>query len=68
MRCSSLQGYNYLKCICDNSLSKNSQWVPAKDAKNGEGECTCPGSTEYTIFDYDRAMCVNSKDEAVEDT
>ena len=68
MRCSSLQGYNYLKCICDNSLSKNSQWVPAKDAKNGEGECTCPGSTEYTIFDYDRAMCVNSKDESEEDT
>lgn len=67
MRCSSLQGYNYLKCICDNSLSKNSQWVPAKDAKNGEGECTCPGSTEYTIFDYDRAMCVNSKDESEED-
>lgn len=68
MKCSALQGYNYLKCICDNSLSKNSQWVPAKDAKNGEGECTCPGSTEYTIFDYDRAMCVNSKDESEEDT
>ena len=61
MRCSSLQGYNYLKCICDNSLSKNSQWVPAKDAKNGEGECTCPGGGEYSTFDYERAMCVNSK-------
>ena len=67
MRCSSLQGYNYLKCICDNSLSKNSQWVPAKDAKNGEGECTCPGGGEYTTFDYERAMCVNSKGESAED-
>ncbi len=67
MKCSALQGYNYLKCVCDNSLSKNSQWVPAKDAKNGEGECTCPGSGEYSTFDYERAMCVNSKGESAED-
>ena len=68
MKCSALQGYNYLKCVCDNSLSKNSQWVPAKDAKNGEGECTCPGGGEYSTFDYERAMCVNSKGESAEDT
>lgn len=62
-KCGSLQGYQYLKCLCDNSPSHNAQWVPAKNtdmSSLGGGECQCLGSGEYNKFDYERAMCVNS--------
>lgn len=63
-KCSSFNGYEYEKCLCENSLSRNAQWVPSKEtgATQGEGKCECIGSgTKYTNWDIDRAACTDDK-------
>lgn len=70
-KCATLQGYQYLKCLCDNSPSHNAQWksgTSKEEIAMGAGECTCPGGGEYNTFDYDRAMCVNDKGVSSDDT
>ena len=67
----SLQGYQYLKCLCDNSPSHNAQWVSSnatEDRAIGVGECQCPGGGDYDTFDYERAVCTNDKGLSVDDT
>ena len=60
---SSPNGYEYERCLCTNSPSKNTQWVLSTDenAVQGEGSCRCTGSGTYSIWDSDRAACVDSK-------
>lgn len=60
---SSPNGYEYERCLCTNSPSKNTQWVLSTDenATQGEGYCRCTGSGTYSIWDSDRAACVDSK-------
>lgn len=60
---SSPNGYEYERCLCTNSPSKNTQWVLSTDenAVQGEGYCKCTGSGTYSIWDSDRAACVDSK-------
>ena len=60
---SSPNGYEYERCLCTNSPSKNTQWVLSTDenAVQGEGSCKCTGSGTYSIWDSDRAACVDSK-------
>lgn len=58
-KCGTLRGYDYEKCLCDNSTSKNTSWKVSSD-KIG-GECTCIGSSDYTKWDSDVAQCVNPK-------
>lgn len=70
-KCASLQGYQYLKCLCDNSPSHNAQWVSSnatEDRAIGVGECQCPGGGDYDTFDYERAVCTNDKGLSVDDT
>lgn len=69
-KCASLQGYQYLKCLCDNSPSNNAQWKSSTNKEElamGGGDCICPGS-KYDIFDYDRAVCVNKDGVSEDDT
>lgn len=69
-KCASLSnGYEYEKCLCDNSPSKNAQWVPSTDenAIQGQGECKCIGSGFYSKWDSERAACVDARNYTEDD-
>lgn len=55
-------GIKYNECLCKNSTSKNANW------NTTESKCECVGSTTYTEFDFDRALCVDKNGNSQEDT
>ena len=61
-KCGSLRGYDYEKCLCENSVSNNAQWVADNGANaiTGQGTCKCIGNSAYQFWDADRAMCTNA--------
>ena len=61
-RCGSLRGYDYEKCLCENSVSNNAQWVANNGANaiTGQGTCKCIGNSAYQFWDADRAMCTDA--------
>ena len=61
-KCGSLRGYDYEKCLCENSVSNNAQWVAnnGDNAITGQGTCKCIGNSAYQFWDADRAMCTNA--------
>ena len=61
-KCGSLRGYDYEKCLCENSVSNNAQWVAnnGTNAITGQGTCKCIGNSAYQFWDADRAMCTDA--------
>ena len=61
-KCGSLRGYDYEKCLCENSVSNNAQWVANNGANaiTGQGTCKCIGNSAYQFWDADRAMCTDA--------
>ncbi len=61
-KCGSLRGYDYEKCLCENSVSNNAQWVADNGANaiTGQGTCKCIGNSAYQFWDADRAMCTDA--------
>ena len=61
-KCGSLRGYDYEKCLCENSVSNNAQWVAnnGDNAITGQGTCKCIGNSAYQFWDADRAMCTDA--------
>ena len=68
-KCGSLRGYDYEKCLCENSVSNNAQWVVdnGDNAITGQGTCKCIGNSAYQFWDADNALCVNANGNSAAD-
>ena len=57
MICSGLRGAEYDKCRCEHGNDRRASWNAEK------GMCVCPDGT-YNTWDWDRADCVNEKQQS----